>query len=107
MQETAPLPSSSDAGAAVFAEARVGIVRRAARAACHARGRWRSFPRQGLRRFGSLEILHQYERAGAQAAANLKKVGLADLAHAAIELELLDRPQHQRLLALERFARPI
>ena len=44
-------------------------------------------------------------RARAQAAAHLGEVLLGHLPHRAIELELLDRAQHQRLLALERRAR--
>ena len=46
------------------------------------------------------------QRAAAQAAAHLVEVPRRQLAHRPIELELLDRAQHQRLLALERGARP-
>ena len=52
-----------------------------------------------------VELLHQPERAAAQPRAHLLEIGLRDLLHRVVELELLDRPQDQRLLPLERGAR--
>ena len=48
-----------------------------------------------------IELPHQRHRAGAQASRHLVEVLRRHLAHGAIELELLDRSQHQHLLAFE------
>ena len=54
-----------------------------------------------------VELFHDAERAGAQAARHLLEVLRRHLPHRAIELQLLDRPQRQRLLALEIQARAL
>ena len=57
-------------------------------------------------RAAGIELPHQPGRARAQPRAHLGKVLVGHLAHRAVELELLDRAQHQRLLAFERRSRP-
>ena len=52
-----------------------------------------------------VELTHQPRRPGAQARRHLGEVLLRDLPHRAIEFELLDRPQHQGFVALERRTR--
>ena len=49
-----------------------------------------------------IELTHQSDRARAQPDAHLVEVALRDLLHREVELELLDRAQHERLLTLER-----
>ena len=53
----------------------------------------------------AFELAHQPHRARAQPVAHLDEVGLGDLPHRPIELQLLDRSQREQLVALERRAR--
>src|SRR5262245_59230981 len=94
--------AASQLRSAFFAEARVGVVDSAALATRWRRG-WRG--RRPLCLFRSLEILHQRQRTGAKAGVEPGEVRLRDLPHRAIELEFLDRPQHECFLALECFRR--
>ena len=59
-----------------------------------------------VRGAAAVELPDQPHGAAAQAARHLLEVLLGHLAHRPVELQFLDRPQHQRLLALERRARP-
>src|SRR5712691_10747753 len=54
-----------------------------------------------------VELAYQPRRPGTKTARHLVPVRLGHLPHGAIELEFLDRPEHQHLLALERGPRPL
>ncbi len=54
----------------------------------------------------TVERLHQLQGACAQSSADLREVLIAHLPHGAIELELLDRSEHERLLLFQKLARP-
>ncbi len=50
----------------------------------------------------AVELFNQIQRTAAQPAAHLVEVGGGRFAHRAIEFQILDRPQRQRLLTLQR-----
>src|SRR5262249_20796413 len=58
-------------------------------------------PRAGV------ELLHQAGRASAQPSGHVAPVVLGNFSHRSIELELLDRSENERLLALEGDARAV
>jgi hypothetical protein len=93
-----------------FAESRVRIVRRPAGSARMSDGLcgWRSakpiceIALYLIAVVGScVELSHQASRAGPKPAGHFRPVGVRQLPHRAIELELFDGPQRQHLLAFE------